>query len=452
MESTRINIPLEQWLQDNSGINNLLMAAADINGVMRGKSVPVADARKVASGEVRMALSTPTVNIWGNEIKGCSQVDETGDCDITLRPTGRTPYRSVMASDLAIVPADFWQEDNTPLQTSCRQFTRDTQQEFQRRGWQPVVALEIEFYLYDLAEPQPMPPKSPVTGERLFGRECGSLTDLQHFAPLLGDIRDACKAAGIQTTSVLSENSPGMFEINLHHSADLLQAADDLAFLRLISRDIALKHGFGLTFMPKPYADLDGSGQHMHFSILDDKGNNIFDNGTDAGSPLLQHAAAGLLENLNAMVLLCAPHLSSYRRIQPDSYAPTAICWGYDNRSVPVRIPGGAATARRIEYRVAGADANPYLLTSCILMAALYGIDNKLTPPTAAKSDAYDQGFENVLSDMPAAINAFEQSSFIKSTMPALLREAYLNCKKQEYAVFVNQVTQLEIDTFRNRI
>ncbi len=441
-----------QWLQSQRGINTLLLAAPDVNGVMRGKSVPARDAAKVSNGEVRMALSTPSVNILGNEIDGCSQVDGSGDRDIVLCPTGRTPYRSVLADDIAIVPADFLMDDGTPVQTGCRHLIQSTIDAYHRRDWQPVVALEVEFYLYDLTEATTTPPKSPLSGERLTGRECGSIVDLQHFAPLLNDIRDHCHDAGIDTTSVLSENGPGMFEINLNHSKDLYKAVDDMAYMRLIMRDVALKHGLGLTYMPKPYADLDGSGQHMHFSVLDSSGRNIFDNGTEVGDTVLLHAVGGLLDRLNELVLFCAPHVSSYRRIQPNSYAPTGICWGYDNRTVPIRIPGGNCSARRIEYRVAGADANPYLLVSSVLMAALNGIDHKLSPPEPVTGTSYDQNFANVLCSMPSAINAFEESSFIKNLLPVLFREAYLNCKKQEYALITSEGRQFEIDTYRGRI
>ncbi len=443
---------LSDWLKSQPDIKFLLLAAPDVNGVMRGKSVPVRDVEKVENGLTRMALSTPTVDILGNEIDGCSLVENTGDCDIVIRPTGRAPYRSVLYEHIAIVPADFWMTDGSPVQTACRQLTNSVARAFDARGWQAVVALEIEFYLYDLSESAITPPSSPLTGEALTGRECASITDIQHFAPLLQQMCDRCADAGIQTTSILSENGPGMFEINLYHSADLMKAVDDMAYMRLILRDVCHINGYGLTFMPKPYADYDGAGQHLHFSILDQNGRNIFDNGSAEGSTTLLHAVGGLLETINELLLLCAPHVSSYRRLQPDSYAPTSKCWGYDNRSVPIRIPAGNNEARRIEYRVAGADANPYLFVSAVLMAALHGIDQKFVPPAAIDGFSYTSTDETIYSSMPDALQAFESSGFVKSLLPELLRQAYIQGKQQEMSHLAGKDIDFETNIYKSRI
>ncbi|MES0884578.1 glutamine synthetase family protein [Roseibium sp. SCP14] len=443
---------LRNWIQTRPEVDTLLLCAPDVNGVIRGKAIPAAQVAKLENGDTRMALSTATVDIWGNEIFGCSQVRETGDCDVVLRPTGRAPFQSILTPSCAIVPVDFWMEDGTPMETGCRHALAALLQRFNARGWRPVTALEFEFYLYDPKTSGLDHPVSPLTGERLYGREAGQISDLEHFSAWLTDVRSNCEAAGIAVTTLNSENGTGMFEVNLSHCDDVLHAVDDGVFLRRVIRDTAHKHGLGATFMAKPFPDLDGSGLHIHFSLMDEAGANLFDNGGGEGTSLLHSAAAGILQHANEMQLIMAPHLSSYRRVQPNSYAPVNICWGYDNRSVPVRIPGGDHRARRIEHRLAGADANPYLVTLAILAAALDGIEAGLTPPPPVQGACYDQGYPSVVSNMQDALRLFEESSWTRSFLPPLLREAYVNCKTQELAVFQSRVTEFEIQTYRDRI
>ncbi|MEM9632095.1 MAG: glutamine synthetase family protein [Pseudomonadota bacterium] len=443
---------LRDWVQNHPEVDTLLLCAPDVNAVMRGKAIPAAQVAKLESGDTRMALSSATVDIWGNEIFGCSQVRETGDCDVVLRPTGRKPFPSILNPSCAFVPVDFWMEDGTPMETGCRHALAAFLKRFSARGWKPVTALEFEFYLYDPNTSGLDHPVSPLTGERLNGREAGQISDLEHFSAWLADVRLNCEAADIAITTLNSENGTGMFEVNLNHSDDVLKAVDDGVLLRRIIRDTAQKHGLGATFMAKPFPDLDGAGLHVHFSLMNEAGENLFDDGGGGGTALLHSAAAGILKHTNEMQLVMAPHLSSYRRVQPNSYAPVNICWGYDNRSVPVRIPGGDHRARRIEHRLSGADANPYLVTLAVLTAALVGIEAELTPPAPVQGACYDQGYPRVVSNMQDALRLFEESSWCQSLLPHLLREAFINCKTQELGIFQNRVTEFEVRTYRDRI
>lgn len=443
---------LSQWCENHSDIATFIVCAPDVNGILRGKAMPVADAAKLAAGTARMALSSATVDVWGDEIADCSQVTATGDCDVVMRPTGRAPIPSVLCADTALLPVDFWLEDGQPMQTGCRHALAGLLARFTARNWSPVIALEFEFYLHDLQAAGLEHPCSPLTGRRLNGREAGQINDLEHFAAFLRDVRRACVAADIPVTAINSENGTGMFEVNLDHSADVLKAVDDGVFLRRIIRDVAIRHGFGATFMAKPFPDLDGAGLHVHFSMRDKNGANIFDDGSARGTDLLGQAAAGLLTHMDAMQLIMAPHLSSYRRVQPNAYAPVNICWGYDNRSVPVRIPGGDHRARRIEHRLAGADANPYLVVLAVLAAALDGIEQALQPPEPVLGACYDQGYPQVVANWQDAIGLFGASAWMRELLPPLFHEAFLNAKRQELAKFLAQITPLEIETYRDRV
>ena len=230
-----------------------------------------------------------------------------------------------------------------------------------------------------------------------------STDELDAFAPFLEDVYDACRVQGIPADAAISENGCGQFEINLLHVADPLRAADDALLFKRLVKAIARKHGLAASFMAKTYGDQSGNGFHVHFSLIDDDGRNVFDDGGDEGSEHLRHAVGGLISAMAETTLLFAPHLNSYRRLRKGTHAPVAMAWGYENRTAAVRIPGGAAAARRIEHRVAGADANPYLVMAGILGAALIGIERELIPPDPTEGDAYAQDLPTLPPDWASA-------------------------------------------------
>ena len=183
----------------------------------------------------------------------------------------------------------------------------------------------------------------------------------------LSDIYKACELQNIPADAAISENGCGQFEINLLHVDDPLKAGDDAIFFKRIVKSVARKHGMIASFMAKPYGEESGSGLHVHFSLLDSDGNNVFDDNGESGTDLLKYAVNGLISAMPESMLIFAPHYNSYRRLTPGTHAPTSAGWGYENRTAAIRIPGGDSKARRIEHRVAGADANPYLVLASIL-------------------------------------------------------------------------------------
>jgi len=236
-----------------------------------------------------------------------------------------------------------------------------------------------------------------------------SLNDLDQFEDFLNDVYAACELQDIALDAAVSENGAGQFEINMKHVPDPLRAADDAVLFKHLVRGIARKHGFGATFMAKPYGMRAGNGLHVHFSLLDARGHNIFDDGSEMGSDIMRHAVAGLLATMTELTLTFAPHLNSYRRLMPGSLAPSAIAWGYENRTSAIRIPGGAKEARRIEHRVAGADANPYLVLASVLGGALLGIEQKMAAPKPVSGNAYGlDDLEHLPMEWATAIDAFE--------------------------------------------
>ena len=198
-----------------------------------------------------------------------------------------------------------------------------------------------------------------------------------------------------------------------------MKAADDAALFKFIVRGVARKHGLGATFMAKPYGEDVGSGFHLHVSMLDAEGGNVFDDGSEWGGDTLRAAVAGLLSSMAESTLLFAPHLNSFRRLRDGTHAPTMAAWGHDNRTAAVRIPASPGVARRFEHRVAGADANPYLVLTAVLAAALEGIKAKAQPPAPFTGSSYEQDLPRLPTSWTDALLVFQNSDFVERTFGA---------------------------------
>ena len=441
------------WLEDRPEIKSLRAAVCDLNGVMRGKRIPLDQAEKVLGGGLRMPLSVVGVDIWGEDIVKSPLVFATGDADGICESTGRgilpmdwTPEPS------GLIPVWLREENGNAFGGDPRRALASIVARYKALGLTPVMAMELEFYLYDPSNARPVAPVSPVTGKRLDADAVLSIDELDDFGGFFSDIYAACEAQGVPADSAIAENGIGQFEINLLHVADPLKAADDAVLFKRIVKGVARKHGFAASFMAKPYGGRSGSGLHVHFSLLDKKGKNVFNDGTDQGSATMRHAVGGLIEAMAETTLLFAPHFNSYRRLRPGTHAPSAAAWGYENRTVALRIPGGSYEARRIEHRVAGADANPYLVLAGILGGALIGIERETAPPDPVTGDAYALKQKSLPPDWASAINAFATGEIVAAALPTMLRDMLVACKRQEMNTFALQVTDFEYETYLDMV
>jgi len=213
-----------------------------------------------------------------------------------------------------------------------------------------------------------------------------------------------------------------------------MRAADDTWLFKTLIKGLARRHGYVATFMAKPFDADSGNGMHMHFSVLDAAGPNVFDDGTPRGTDALRSAVAGCLAAKPASTLIFAPHANSYARLVPGAHAPTGAGWGYENRTAALRIPGGPSAARRIEHRVAGGDINPYLAFAAILGAAITGIDDAMTPPAPISGNAYEADLPQLAADWGTAIAAFETDPLIARIFHADLIANLVMTKRQEHA------------------
>lgn len=441
------------WLAERTDLRSLRAAVCDLNGVMRGKRIPIEQAQKVLDGGLRMPLSVVGVDIWGEDIANSPLVFTTGDADGLCEPIGR----GILPMDwtpepTALIPLWLREENGNPFGGDPRRALAALVERYAALDLHPVIAMELEFYLYDPKGDRPAAPISPVTGKRLDADAVLSIDEMDEFGAFFRDVYAACSQQGVPADSAIAENGIGQFEINLLHVNDPLRAADDAVLFKRIVKGVARKHGFAASFMAKPYGGRSGSGLHVHFSLLDGNGVNVFDNDSDEGSATMRYAVGGLLEAMADTTLLFAPHFNSYRRLRPGTHAPSAAAWGYENRTVAIRIPGGSPKARRIEHRVAGADANPYLVLAGILGGALIGIERQIKPIDPVRGDAYALKLKSLPPDWASAINAFAGSEIVDVTLPPMLRDMLVACKRQEMATFAAQVTDFEYEAYLDMV
>jgi glutamine synthetase len=365
---------------------------ADVIGVLRGKRMPVAEAAKLFDIGMQIPHSIYLMDANGEMTNPLGRGHGDGDPDGTAWPIPGTitrvwcegaPSRAQMLMTLR--DANGVADPAEPRATLERVLER-----FAEYKLTPVCALELEFYLIDPKRTDhsvPQPPLDPRSGKREKVASVYGVDDLDRYQTFLSALTEAAVAQNVPVSATSKEYSPGQFEANLRHQTNALLAADHAVFLKQIVKAAARHAGFEATFMAKPYVDSAGTGLHIHMSLLDEKGRNVFDNGTPEGSDTLRHVIAGLQTLMPESMALFAPNRNSYRRFQPDMFAPVNRRWGVNNRSTGLRVPVGPGEARRIEHRVAGADANPYFALAGVLAGALHGLATKRDPGPAATAN-----------------------------------------------------------------
>ena len=439
---------INNFLRKNPQIRTVRVAAADLNGQARGKRVPTRFADKVIEDGTRFPLSALNLDIWGEDIDDSPLVFETGDADGVLKPTERgfvpMPW---LEAPTALLPIWMFHESGRPYDGDPRHALRAVLQRYKAHGLTPVCAVELEFFLIDDSGKNLQIPISPRSGKRRKAAEVLSIRALDQFDTFFTDLYDACEAMDIPADTAISEAGLGQFEINLMHQDDALRAADDAWLFKMLVKGMARRHGFAASFMAKPYEDYAGNGLHVHFSIINEQGENIFDDGGPKGTDYLRHAVGGLLQAMPDCALIFAPHLNSYERLEPENHAPIGVCWGYENRTAAIRIPSGNPGARRIEHRVAGGDVNPYLILAAILGAALNGIEDRADPGEPIRGNAYAQEMKQIPTTWADAVRVFEQSKEVPRIFADELVRNMLLTKKQEmkYMAELSPAEQLEI-------
>ena len=428
------------WLDAFPGVRSVWTATPDLNGQARGKRLPASKARKLINGHAKMPLSALSLDIFGDDVADSPLVFETGDQDGFLRPTERGGvWMPWLSSHAVLLPMSMEHAAGQPFDGDPRHALIRILDRYAARGWQVMAATELEFYLMHDRDPHPVAERLSAGGDIL------GLRTLEVYDRFLTELYEACSRMGIPAETATSESGSGQFEVTLTHGP-ALAAADNTWLFKMLVKGLAQRHHMTATFMAKPFDDDAGNGMHMHFSVLDAEGRNIFDDGTDAGTDTLRHGIGGCLATMADATLLFAPHENSYRRLVPSAHAPTGISWGYENRTVALRIPAGPGVARRIEHRVAGGDVNPYLVFAAVLGGAYLGIEDVITPPAPLDGNAYEADTETLADTWADAVARFQASRWMTRIFPKELCSLLICQKKQE----MQRVDELSDDARRD--
>lgn len=423
----------------------------DMNGLLRGKRITRDALEKVYADGVCLPMSLIATDITGNTVEETGLGYDIGDEDRICRPVPGS-LRPVPWSPRPMAQLLLSMEDakGGAFEANPREVLRRVLERYAARGLKPVVAVELEFYLFDAhldAEGKPRTPVNPVTGRRSNSTQVYYMEDLNDYRSFTDAVSAACKAQGIPADTAVAEYAPGQFEINLKHRDDALLACDDAVMLKRAIKAVAQQQGVQASFMAKPFVEQAGNGLHIHVSVLDGKGGNIFASTPEAPAQTLKHAIGGLQRSARDSLLLFAPHANSYRRFVLNAFVPLNDAWGYNNRTVAMRVPHSNEANTRVEHRIAGADANVYLVTAAVLAGMLHGLENGFDPGAPVVGNAYEQT-EIRTPYWRQAIDDFMSSDFIREQFGESFRHIYGQQKLKEMHTFYTQVTTLEYDWY----
>jgi glutamine synthetase len=441
---------LERFLADHPEIRFIDAFVNDLNTVERGKRIDRAGIAGVFKRGMPLPGSMFALDIEGGTVEASGLGFADGDADRPCMPIPGTlvPVPWAAADGVAQVQLTMHEHDGTPFFADPRHLLGVVLGRLTALGLTPVVAIEYEFYLVDSqrdAHGQPQPPRGPLTGRREFRTQINSMTDLNEYSRLLAEIDRVAHLQDIPSTSALAEYGPGQYEVNLQHAPDALRVCDEALRFKRVVKSVARAHGCEATFLPKPYRDMAGSGLHVHVSLLDSSGRNIFAATNPLDSPRLRHVIAGTLATLADGMALCAPGPNSYRRFRSEAYVPMHATWSINNRGSAIRVPASDADNLRIEHRLAGADANPYLVLAWVLAGMLHGLEHELEPPAVLTGNAYVQEGEPLPTTWAQAIEKFSASEFARSALGPRFVSLFTAVKRAEMEEFNSFVTPLEI-------
>ncbi len=443
----------KRFLKRFSDLKGIDLLIADLNGVLRGKRIQSSALAKVFQEGIYLPASVFAGDITGATVEETGLGMAQGDSDRVCHPIPHTLSKSPWYNkSMAQVLMTMYEANGKPFFADPRQVLKRIFGQFQELGFTLVVAVELEFYLLDTRrdrQKNPQPPISPVTGKRDKNTQVYSVDDLDDYGAFLDQVAKGAESQGIPADTALAEYAPGQFEINLKHEPDPLSACDNAVLLKRLIKGVAREMGMIATFMAKPYAQQAGSGTHIHISLLNKNKENIFsDPQNETGSKNLLHAIGGLSKTMKESMAIFCPNANSYRRFQPDLYVPMAPTWGIDNRTVAIRIPTGPEKAKRIEHRVSGADANPYLVVASILAGIHYGMTHKIEPPKISTGDAIAKNKPSLPMTWVESLDAFLKSKILKEYFGKEFCHVYYQTKYKEMQIFDSHVTPLELDWY----
>lgn len=429
-------------------ITTVRVLYSDLHGVARGKDVPVQEFDGVAEAGLGFCAAVMGTDLAHTPVVG----GEAGYPDLVAKPDLSTLVSLPWEPGVACCLADLHPVHGGPPPADARGSVRDAVAVFEELGFAPIVAPELEFFLCD------RDPDAPGGIRRRVDRLSMVYTVGPQVDPggIVRRLTEDLASIGLGAFAVNHEFMNSQYEINQHH-ADALTAADNAFRLKAAVKDVAAINGLVATFMGKPFNDQGGSGTHVHVS-LEQEGVNVFDApaGADEVSDTLRHFVAGVLAHAPALMALLNPTINSYRRLVPDSLAPTHANWGHDNRSTFVRIPAERGRATRVEVRVGDGAANPYLAVAALLQAGAHGVRERLEPPAPLSGDAYTAEESVIGPPLPrtleASLDALEQDTVLRAALGEPIVATFLAMKRFEVERHRSHVSDWELAEYVHHV
>lgn len=436
------NSPAQDWLRD-AACRDVELAFADITGFARGKTLP--REAFLAGQELRIARAVAIQSCTG-DFPDYRYYGER-DPDVVLRPDMDTLRLIPWArTPRALVICDQIDADGELSPLAPRSVLKRVLTGLEALGLRAIVAPELEFYLF-AANPdssQPFLPPPLANGRRECGFDSFSFSTLNDHEAFFDEVYRGCELLGIHTDTWVHEMGPSQFEINLKHG-DALQLADQTFLFKTLLKQTGQRHGLQVVCMAKPLEGQPGSSMHLHQSLLDQAGRNAFSRDDGQPDARFHHFIAGLQRYLPELMPLFCPSPNSYRRFVKNLAAPVNLSWGEDNRSVGLRIPRGNAANRRIENRLPGCDANPYLALAASLGAGLLGLRQGLQPDAAVSGNVFrDEAATALPTTLDAALQGMQAGTALRELCGSEFAEAYAAVKALELDHYHRQITPWE--------
>jgi len=415
----------------------------DLPGIARGKAMPASKFATQKRFFLPNSIFFQTITgDWG-EAAGDAGFTEP---DMILKPDMDTATAAPWTADLTLqVIHDAYDQKNTPIPMSPRNVLKRVVDLYRKKGWEPIVAPEMEFYLVarNLDPAKNIEPMMGRTGRPAAARQAYSISAVDEYGPVIDDIYDFAEAQGFEIDGITQEGGAGQLEINLRHG-DPVKLADEIFFFKRLIREAALRHNCFATFMAKPIEGEPGSAMHVHHSVTDKAtGKNIFAGPQGGETDAFFHFIGGLQTHLPQVIAVLAPYVNSYRRYVKDHAAPINLAWGRDNRTTGLRIPISDPESRRVENRLAGMDCNPYLGIAASLACGYIGLTKDIWPSQSFKGDAYDEE-EELPSTMGDALDLFIEATEIHEILGPEFCRVYEIVKRAEYTEFLQVISPWE--------
>ncbi|MEX0350203.1 MAG: glutamine synthetase family protein [Paracoccaceae bacterium] len=428
---------------DGRRLDEVECIISDLPGIARGKAVPASKFARQDYFHLPDSIFYQTITgDWGEA------ADEDGfiEKDMILKPDMSTATAAPWTGDWTLqVIHDAYDRDGNAIPFSPRNVLKRVVELYHKKGWKPVVAPEMEFFLVarNLDPAHEIKPMMGRSGRPAAARQAYSMTAVDEFGPVIDDIYDFAEHQGFEIDGITQEGGAGQLEINLRHG-NPVKLADEVFYFKRLIREAALRHDSFATFMAKPIADEPGSAMHIHHSLIDmETGKNVFSGPQGGETDAFYHFISGLQTHMPAALAVMAPYVNSYRRYVRDQAAPINLEWARDNRTTGIRVPLSGPESRRVENRIAGMDCNPYLGIAASLACGYLGLTEQDRPRRQYYGDAYE-GDGDIPQVMGQALDLFDQAEALHQVLGSEFARVYGIVKRSEYEEFLQVISPWE--------